>query len=711
MVEVRLDGKRIRVGDESRPLLSGEVHYWRLDPARWPAILDAVQDLGLDVISTYVCWQHHEISPSRRDFTGQTDPTRDLVRFLELVAARDLWLLLRPGPYIYAEWVNMGVPDRVAGYHRLHPAFLREAEAYMADVVAAARPFFATRGGPVVLLQAENEPDMWPQFYADQLGLGSVAGPFQAFLREHYGGDMAALNAAWESDLDTFAAARAVTRPVIETRGYLNRYLDYRRFQYWYTAEIGRWAAQTYRDLGVEVPIYLNTYPSHGMQNWRAIAAAGVAGGPDYYAVNEFRRDSWEHREFLHLLRYARTYGALPLIPEFQAGNWHGWHYHSGVLTPAHYWLAALSALLAGIAGWNWYMLVNRDNWYMAPINEYGRAHPELVAVFKRIVDLFRTVDPPALEKLTHTGIALDVLDRSSEIGGFRDPVTDALYAADIDYECYDAATGEIARPVLFFAGGRWLDRDAQARLLVYVEAGGHLVFFQNLPQYDAQLNPANDLGLHAPDGVREGAPVRVCLGDRRNPHVEDDANGCPGDYLHAVTLTPATVFEYDAPPGIPIRAERLRSGAQMLGEEAIHHDLLTGTVCTVGYHERRGAGTITVLGLPPAPEIVAGVLRWLAIPIPSRARAPHISTALFARGADRVLIAVNNGAHDQHTLIDLEPSRFEDAIYRVDEVAPADDSGGAPLLVRNLHRAPVIPLAIPAKGGRALVITPGGAE
>lgn len=684
MPEVRIDGKRIWVGDESRALLSGELHYWRLAPERWPAILDRVRELELDVISTYICWDYHEVAPGELDFRGATAPQRNLVRFLDLVAEYGFWLLFRPGPYIYAEWANMGVPDRVAHYHRLHPEFLREAEGYMQAVVNVARPYLATNGGPIVLWQADNEPDSWPRFYAEQLGLGSKPGPFQAYLVDLYAEDIDALNAAWDSTLDDFQQARAVTLPAIPDRGYLNRYLDYRRFQYWYNSQIGRWAADIYRDLGVDVPLYLNFYPTHGIQNWRELEASGQMAGVDFYSTNEFRRDNWEHREFLHLLRYMRTYSALPSIPEFQAGIWHGWHYHTGVLSTRHYELSGLSALLAGVAGWNWYMLVNRDNWYMSPINEWGRTRLELFDVFQRLVTLYRAIDPPSLRKITSTSVVLDILDRSSEIGGFSDPITDALYAADVDYECYDSATGQIARPLMFYSGGRWLSAAAQTRLLDYVEGGGHLVFFQALPVQDEHLNPLNMLGLPAPVGVLDGGPFELCWGSER-VNVQSDN---------------LFTFSGHAEEAMPVIAQRLRATTQYLSEEDVHYGLPVGATYTAGYYKRRGRGTITVLGITASPEIVLAIHRWLNVPLASRASIRNMSTALFAHEDSRyILIAVNNSDRDQDTRVTLDAGIFEGGTYRIDDLY----RGTGQQYV--LDQPPAIPVHIPAKSGAVLRI------
>lgn len=679
-MDVQLIDRRIQVGEESRSLISGEMHYWRLNSDNWPTILKQIQDLDLNIISTYVPWQYHEIASGQFDFEGRTTSQRDLLRFLEMAAEKDFWVLLRPGPYIYSEWVNMGVPDRVAIYHRLHPKFLQAATSYMRAVVEATRPYLATNNGPVVLLQADNEPEPWVRFYADQLGLAREPGPFQDFLRRRYDDDIDVLNEVWQTHYTTFEQTRAVMTPTIIEPTYINRYLDYRRFVYWYSTEIGRWAADTYRELGVDVPIYLNFYPMMSLQNWRELEASGVMAGPDYYMQNEFRRDSWEHQEYLHLLRYTRTYSNLPVIPEFQAGSWHGWHYASGSLSARHHHMAAISALLAGIAGWNWYMLVNRDNWYMAPINEWGRTRPELYATFQQIVNLCRKIDPPALQKLTDTALALDILDRSSEIGGFSDPVLTALYQADVDYECCDLATGRIAKPLLFYSGGHWLAADSQQRLVEHVENGGNLVFFDKLPVLDETMRPLNLLELAEPDGI--AGPGNLIL------HLDDD-----------IAISPTTYFNYTDAPDTPLLATRRLDAGYEAEEGAIHFHLPVGYSYTIGYRQQRGQGSIIVLGVPPSPEIVLAVHRWLKVPLYSRAQSSNIHTALFQRDEHFFLIAVNNGDENQHTIIDLHADLFEDRDYTVRDLITDETS------VVNLLQNAYVRAFIHAKNGTVIEI------
>ena len=647
------------MGERSYAILSGEIHYWRTPKLYWREALARAKDLGLELIASYVCWDHHELAPGRFDLTGESDPSRDLAGFLQLVRDMRLALLLRPGPYIYSEWRNSGVPERVVKYHRTSKEFRAAARPWLEAVLTIARPFLATNGGPIVMLQADNEPDAWTEAYARELGLADAPGPFHAFLRRRYG-SVDALNRAWDATLRDVDEARAVLEPLSTDRGERARYLDAIRFRQSYATEIVRWTADTLRDCGANVPIYANAYSGFGAQDWRALEAACDLAGPDLYASQEFRSGPEEHRRFLDRLAFTRTYSKVPYIPEFGAGIWHGWHYRTGVHTANHYALAALSALAAGIAGWNWYMLVERDNWYGTPISGVARARPDLAPAFTEIVRLFREIDPPALERVTTSAITVDVLEQGARLDP-EHPILAALHDADVAHECFDVETGAIARPLLFYAGGEWLSRASADRLAAYVEDGGVLVFLQRLPRLDDELRPSNPLRLRPPDGVlRSGNLRRVALrlGERR-------------------VALPATPFaSYRDVPGGPIFGDCEPWPQDQEGMHA-HAALVKGERHVVGYREARGRGAIVVLGVDPSPALVVALHEWLGVPIPVRSLTSGVSTALF-RGERRFVIAVNTSDRDVDAVLALDPASAGPVTTQRDLRSGAESSVGA---------------------------------
>lgn len=595
------------MGEESRELLAGEVHFWRLDTSVWRRVLEGVRELGLDIVSTYVAWNVHELAPGEFDFEGRTDPRRDLLGFLQMAREMGFWVLLRPGPYIYAEWPNSGIPDRVVPLHRTHPEFRREAELWIRAVSESVRPFLATHGGPVVLVQADNEADAWSDVYRSALGTSSNA-------------------------------VEALTSPT-----QLPRLLEHVRLRQAYATEIVRWTVAAYRKWGIDVPIYANTYSAWEVQDWRAIGAECDLVAPDIYPTSALAYSADEHRQVLDAVRYARVASSMAFVAEFESGIWHGWHTRIGALAATHYVLLGLSALQAGVHGWSWYMLVNRDNWYMSPLNELGVKRPDLAPAFEALVRDFRALQPSGLQKQVWTGVTFDVLHRGASIEtDSGDALLRALYAADIDYEVFDVDSGAPATPLLLYAGPRWLSPEAQARLRDYAAKGGTLVFLQTLPLADERLQPLNVLGIAEPTGVTTAAsPQRVTLGLG----------------LDSITLSSPAVLVYDTVPGEPIVAERVAPDPPTQEGGYLHVQLPVGQRWTCGYVQSIGAGRIVVLGVAPTPELLVALHHWLGVPIPSRFAASGLTSAVFQRNADDEVVAIctNVTDFDGDTTLELD--------------------------------------------------------
>lgn len=151
------EGGFVRGGDPHR-VVSGAVHYFRIHPALWEDRLQRVAAMGLNTVETYVAWNFHERSRGEVDFTGP----RDLARFIATAGDLGLDVIVRPGPYICAEWDFGGLPawlmrepDMVL--RASHPAYLEAVDSWFDAVVPVIAPLQATHGGPVVAVQVENE--------------------------------------------------------------------------------------------------------------------------------------------------------------------------------------------------------------------------------------------------------------------------------------------------------------------------------------------------------------------------------------------------------------------------------------------------------------------------------------------------------------------------------------------------------------------------
>ncbi|KAF4409389.1 MULTISPECIES: beta-galactosidase family protein [Streptomyces] len=147
------------LGGRPLRLLSGALHYFRVLPEQWPHRLRMLRAMGLNTVETYVPWNLHEPRPGEYDFTGLAD----LDRFLHATRKAGLHAIVRPSPYICAEWENGGLPwwllaDReVRALRCRDPAYLAHVDSWFDRLIPIVATHQVTRGGNVLMVQIENE--------------------------------------------------------------------------------------------------------------------------------------------------------------------------------------------------------------------------------------------------------------------------------------------------------------------------------------------------------------------------------------------------------------------------------------------------------------------------------------------------------------------------------------------------------------------------
>ena len=102
--EIR-DGHFYRYG-ETTPILSGEMHYARIPHQYWRHRLQKMKGMGLNTVATYVFWNLHEVEPGKWDFSGD----KNLAEYIRIAGEEGMMVILRPGPYVCAEWEFGGYP-------------------------------------------------------------------------------------------------------------------------------------------------------------------------------------------------------------------------------------------------------------------------------------------------------------------------------------------------------------------------------------------------------------------------------------------------------------------------------------------------------------------------------------------------------------------------------------------------------------------------
>lgn len=151
------NGHFVLQGD-SIQVISGEMHYARIPRADWRMRLRLARAMGLNTISTYVFWNLHEPVPGQYDFRGQND----IATFIRTAQQEGLHVILRPGPYVCAEWDLGGYPawllaDPAMLLRSTQPQFTAAASRWLDRLGKELKPLLASHGGPIIAVQVENE--------------------------------------------------------------------------------------------------------------------------------------------------------------------------------------------------------------------------------------------------------------------------------------------------------------------------------------------------------------------------------------------------------------------------------------------------------------------------------------------------------------------------------------------------------------------------
>ena len=166
------DGKFLYDGEKVQ-LICGEMHYPRIPVEYWRDRMQRAKAMGLNTISAYVFWAVHEPQPGEFNFDGQAD----IARFVEIAAEEGLFVLLRPGPYVCAEFDFGGYPywlqnDSSLVWRSDNPAFLAACERYLNALGEQLAPHTVTNGGNIIMVQVENE---YGSYSNDKVYLGKMA--------------------------------------------------------------------------------------------------------------------------------------------------------------------------------------------------------------------------------------------------------------------------------------------------------------------------------------------------------------------------------------------------------------------------------------------------------------------------------------------------------------------------------------------------------
>ncbi len=540
-----LNGKKVFLN-------SGEIHYFRIKRELWDTHLTAAKEAGLTTVSTYVPWAWHEPDEKVFDFTGTTNPQRDLKGYLERCQAHGLTCIVKPGPFILAEFRGAGLPDWFMenygsevkmrdrkggivpsdGVNLFHETYLEKVALWYDQIM----PFISERqldaGGPVIMMQICNEIGVF-SWLAHQGDYGNtVKDRFIAYLKTQFQ-SLDQINLLWNTDYQDFDS---IELPPDGRAAYVSkedRGRDHEWHKFWrtYYGDYLRMLTAMARERGVTVPLY------HNLPGWiygsgyefpvnitmyedlfedKSEIIFGVDHIPEFLSYRNMHDD-----RIINDITWAMQ-GNKPLFAaEFQCGSR---EYHV-VTNPREMELFYKASVANGLTGWNYYMFSQGRNparkgysgetfyWFnpLTPEGERTTAFPlvkrmskiiktseEIILGSKRKAEVAVLFYPPyyatELERNMSAEVGLQFVPSSIRRSAYFDGLLKVLQVLNIDYDMVDlskvSSEGLKKYQQVWAFSTDEMNAKEQQVIVDYGIAGGNVVLFPYLPDRELSQQP-----------------------------------------------------------------------------------------------------------------------------------------------------------------------------------------------------------------------------
>lgn len=570
---MQISSSGILIGNEIVPLLSGEVQFWRLDPADWESCVVSLKNMGFPIISTYLSWRRHALTADHYDFSGETDPRLNVSQFMDLCKKHHLWVHLKPGPWICAEEKNGGYPDWliankellaidsqnaiVRGYNPpfqspvpsiAHPQYRAYARNWMVAVRETLHDYFYPRG-PIVMVQLDNEPSMT---FHDQM----FEGDYNTCITGEGGIYPRWLQAKHPSQLPYRGAPRSFSDLDSSNPNSLTLWEEFKEFLLEDHITFLKDSFQRDDPLDVLYTVNLNEHAQLSTPNhWISLQHASGLAGYDYYFVPTFNL-----QHFLNMalaVSYSLTVSPIAWAPELMAGIWvsPGVDEDHPGFTLSDLAFFQSSGFALGLKGANFYMAVNRENWSDAPLTEQGNPGSTYTSVDKLLKTINDIPDFFRLKKRSRIGVIFSHRDaREDYIAGTQPrsmnglqlgygyrhflSVFEALFSMNFNPSIVDfdvKPTDLHQYDILFYSPGETVESDVITGALDFVAEGGTLAIISSKPFSLTSINHPNLREFNLAGSSKYG------MGCLESIHIspEDSCNNAICEFKHRLGLNP----------------------------------------------------------------------------------------------------------------------------------------------------------------------------
>ncbi|MFC1475758.1 beta-galactosidase [Candidatus Zixiibacteriota bacterium] len=538
------------IGKEEYAPFAAEMHYFRVSKRYWSICFERIRKAGFRIISTAVPWNLHESRQGEFDFSGRTDPAKDLVVFLELSREFGFKIILKPGPWILAQWDNGGIPDFVFRHPEtaakdkngeplaakadagaiggltpsyLHTRFqilLRHYYSVFSDVV---KNYIYPRG-PVFLIEIDYEPSFCHNFdpYSGDYNEYVVRSLYPKFLETRHG-TIEGLNKAYKVKFKEFSEAMPPTDFNASSPQEMVPHLDWISFR---EHLVNRYADSVAELLsGAEMSaMFSRACAWNGGYHFPDLADARSA--PRTIFTTNITLDS-SLNQVMDRARSISDGQDLGFISSFGVGHASpspevSEEFHP--VTEGEVKRQLTAVLASGIKGMNFSMFVGRDHWYGAALSEVGTIGPSYEIIRRANFQLARI----EFEKMQDFAWICLVRYRPYLRGlalGRRGPFP---YLPDLAGHGFDNIGRELGRcgfdyrileltvpealgkyKALVVPLAEYMSAEAQTTLVELLNSGVGMVFYGLIPRYDDKMQSCDILARAL--GVRTTPDSRTC--------------------------------------------------------------------------------------------------------------------------------------------------------------------------------------------------------
>ena len=549
-----IDGRRCE-------LASGEVPYFRAPKKTWKSTMELWKDAGGNCIGTYCPWLVHEPEEGIFRF-DEGDGITDICEYLETAAEVGLGVILRPGPYVYSEFRHGGLPgwlvekypeihalNRKGEYIRkgavvtyLHPVFMEKVQRYMDRLCSIIANYSSVNGGPVVMLQPDNEIyglQMWNgdyDFNPAYAQFGQQDGRYPLFLKKRFG-TVEAVNRRYGTRHHYFTDFMPKDEPASgHARWLWNK--DWFDFYTHCGDEYIRWLLGLFEKNGAG-SLYCINAGNAGMNTYfknikEEYGNRLLLGSDHYYTLGqEFPQNNPTPQIFMRFwlsMQILRLLKNPPSVLEFQFGTYADWP----PCCPEDFEANLKMHLAMGMQGFNGYILAGgpnikgegrfSDNYdFCAPIGPDGSPR-QGYEVLRRIGKLLAENPDVLTENLiaeVQTFIPLECMDVNYLWGNLDDSacvepstlpwfiqrgIGTTLLSSGIQNIGCSWETADARLPLILPSCGIMSSSD-QEKAVAFLESGGRILCIPVLPRYDENLESCTILADYL--GAASGCKLR----------------------------------------------------------------------------------------------------------------------------------------------------------------------------------------------------------